>query len=130
IVDNDEDAINAASSATGATVKDYTAGPIYFQNNSAGSHEWIIEFEKQPADVKVFCDTLDKTLREVNSDYDAKRFNNLALREPIIHIAKEGTFYHWMKRRGKLGGQNKVPRMANDRTFLEEILTMMKDRPD
>lgn len=125
IVDNADDALQKACEATGAIVRDYTAGPVYFGESEAGAHEWIIEFENQPADFQKFCEVLDGSLRQINSDYDAKRFKNMALRPPIIHNAPDGTFYRWMKSRGKLGGQNKVPRLANERTYLEDILKQM-----
>jgi len=129
IVDNAEDAIRAACKETGAIVKDFTAGPVYFQDNEAGAHEWIVEFEKYPDNVSYFFKVMDNTLRQINSDYDAKRFNNLALKDPIVHVAEEGLFYNWMKERGKLGGQNKVPRLSNDRVFIDAILKMMNSNP-
>src|SRR5690606_29347356 len=95
------------------------------QDKEAGAHEWIIEFEKKPDNMQSFFKIMDDRLRRINSDYDAKRFNNLALKEPIVHIAPEGLFYNWMKERGKLGGQNKVPRLSNEREFLDSILKMM-----
>ena len=125
IVDNAEDAINAACKETGAIVKDFTAGPVYFLEKEAGAHEWIIEFDRQPDNMQSFFKALDDKLRQINSDYDAKRFNNLALKEPIIHVAQDGLFYKWMKERGKLGGQNKVPRLSNDRDILDSILKMI-----
>src|SRR5690606_28298196 len=99
---------------------------VYFSDGKAGAHEWIIEFEEPPDDFGRFCEVLDAALREVNSDYDAKRSNDLALRFPIIHRVPDGTFYRWMKSRGKLGGQNKVPRLANDRVYLDDILEQLK----
>ncbi|MGN0002512.1 MAG: GH3 auxin-responsive promoter family protein [Sphingobacterium composti] len=125
IVDNADQALKVACNATSAIIKDYTAGPVYFSNKDAGAHEWIIEFEKQPSDFNKFCDILDSTLREINSDYDAKRFKNMALGQPIIHNAPSDTFYNWMKSRGKLGGQNKVPRLANNRDYLEPLLKLI-----
>jgi hypothetical protein len=125
IVDNAEKALAKACAETHAAIRDYTACPIYFQGNDAGGHEWIIEFEQAPSNIDQFVDTLDNTLREVNSDYDAKRFKDMALRRPTVHVAKEGTFYNWLKQRGKLGGQHKVPRLANERKYVEEILGMM-----
>lgn len=125
IVDNAEKALVKACGETGAIIRDYTAGPIYFQGNNAGGHEWIIEFEKQPSDIELFTHLLDNTLRDINSDYDAKRFNDMALRRPKIHVAPNGTFYNWLKQKGKLGGQHKVPRLANERKYIEEILGMM-----
>jgi len=125
IIDNAEKGLSKACQETGAVIRDYTACPIYFQGNDAGGHEWIIEFEQSPNDIERFTDILDQTLREVNSDYDAKRFKDMALRRPLVHHAPDGTFYNWMKNRGKLGGQHKVPRLANDRAYVDEILKML-----
>ena len=125
IVDNADNGLREACKITNAIVRDYTAGPVYFHNNEAGAHEWIIEFEKEPDDFTEFKNVLDEKLREVNSDYDAKRFKNMALKAPIIHMAPSGTFYRWMKNRDKLGGQNKVPRLANDRNYLDSILPLL-----
>lgn len=126
IVDNAEDAIKKASEITHAIVKDYTAGPIYFKEGEAGAHEWIIEFEQQPDNFETFCKILDETLREINSDYDAKRYKNMALQFPVIHNAPNYTFFEWMKSKGKLGGQNKVPRLSNNRDYLEPLLAIIK----
>ncbi|KAA8482603.1 GH3 auxin-responsive promoter [Arcticibacter tournemirensis] len=128
IIDNAEKALTKACSETGAIIRDYTACPIYFEGNDAGGHEWIIEFEQMPNNIEIFTDTLDNTLREINSDYDAKRFKDMALRRPLIHIAPEGTFYNWLKSLGKLGGQHKVPRLANERQYVEQILLLMKKK--
>ncbi len=126
IVDNADQAILSASLATGASVKDYTAGPVYFEDGKAGAHEWVIEFTQQPSCFRTFCEALDSKLREINSDYDAKRYKDMALTFPIIHNAPANTFYEWMKSRGKLGGQNKVPRLANDRSFIEPIIALLQ----
>ncbi len=128
IVDNADQALSEACSELGCEVGDYTAGPVYFEsgkNAGKGGHEWIIEFEKEPEDKNRFIELLDRNLRQVNSDYDAKRQHDLALLMPIVHFAPPGTFYNWMKKRGKLGGQHKVPRLANDRKYLDDILEMM-----
>lgn len=125
IIDNAENALTKACGATAAKVKDYTACPIYFKGEEAGGHEWIIEFETQPNDFEQFVTVLDDTLREVNSDYDAKRFKDMALSRPKVHNAPPDTFYKWLKARGKLGGQHKVPRLANDRKYVDEILEML-----
>ncbi|MBC7757745.1 MAG: GH3 auxin-responsive promoter family protein [Phormidesmis sp. FL-bin-119] len=125
IIDNAEKGLSRACSETGAIIRDYTACPIYFKGNDAGGHEWIIEFEKKPDDFERFTDVLDETLRSVNSDYDAKRYKDMALLRPTIHVAADGVFYNWMKNRGKLGGQHKVPRLANDRIYVDEILKML-----
>lgn len=125
IIDNAENALTKACAVTNAKIKDYTACPIYFSGEEAGGHEWIIEFEQQPTDFEQFVDVMDQTLREVNSDYDAKRFKDMALRRPTVHNAPKDTFYNWMKNRGKLGGQHKVPRLANNREYVDEILKLL-----
>jgi hypothetical protein len=125
IIDNAEKGLSKACKETGAIIRDYTACPIYFKGNEAGGHEWIIEFEKKPDNLERFTDLMDQTLREINSDYDAKRFKDMALGRPLVHLAPDGTFYEWMKGRGKLGGQHKVPRLANDRAYVDEILKML-----
>ncbi|MEJ5993028.1 GH3 auxin-responsive promoter family protein [Pedobacter sp. Du54] len=125
IIDNAEQALAKACAATSAKVRDYTACPIYFKGEEAGGHEWIIEFESQPTNFDLFVDVMDQTLREINSDYDAKRFKDMALRRPKVHNAPVDTFYKWLKHRGKLGGQHKVPRLANDRQYVDEILALL-----
>lgn len=124
IIDNAEKALQAACIKTGAVIDEYTAAPIYLTNQKAGQHEWLIEFKKKPDDMKTFEKTLDQTLRELNSDYDAKRKGDMALAFPKIHSMPRNTFYQWMKAKNKLGGQNKVPRLSNDRKYVEEILEM------
>ncbi|GAA4320997.1 GH3 auxin-responsive promoter family protein [Mucilaginibacter gynuensis] len=126
IIDNAERALEEACKNTGAIIRDYTAGPVYFDAKSCGAHEWIIEFVKKPAEFERFVDILDETLRKINSDYDAKRFKDMALRRPVIHRAPENTFFYWMKEKGKLGGQNKVPRLANNREYLDSLLRIME----
>ncbi|PTX22363.1 GH3 auxin-responsive promoter [Pontibacter mucosus] len=122
IVENAEVAITAACDATGAVISNFTAAPIYLESDKRGGHEWLIEFEKEPNDLKRFTQVLDQKLREVNSDYDAKRQNDIALQEPLVHAAPVGTFLNWLSHKGKLGGQNKVPRLSNTREYLEEIM--------
>lgn len=124
IVDNSDKAIAMASAKTGAIVNDYTAAPVYFSETSNGAHEWLIEFEKEPENLESFINELDAALKNINSDYEAKRHKNIALRLPIVHILKKGIFTEWLRSKGKLGGQHKVPRLNNDRKFLEEILQM------
>lgn len=125
IVDNADSALREACQMTQANIRDYTAGPIYFKEKGAGAHEWIIEFERKPNDFLRFSEILDQALRKINSDYDAKRFKDMALSFPKIHIAPENTFYNWLKSKKKLGGQNKVPRLSNDRKYLDELLQMI-----
>jgi hypothetical protein len=126
IIDNAERALAEACSQTGAIIRDYTAAPVYFTGNECGAHEWLIEFEKKPSEFERFIDILDETLRRVNSDYDAKRFKDMALRRPIVRKVTEGTFFNWMKEKGKLGGQHKVPRLANNREYIDSILKMLQ----
>ena len=127
IVENAEKAIELACEATGATIANFTAAPVYFDSSgSKGAHEWVIEFLTAPKDLNQFRDLLDESLRKINSDYDAKRYKDLALNTPIIHQAPEGLFQSWLGKRGKLGGQHKVPRLSNNREYLDEILGMMK----
>lgn len=124
IVDNSDKAISIASAKTGAIVTDYTAAPVYFSDNSNGAHEWLVEFDKEPSSIEDFTTELDTALKEINSDYEAKRHKDIALTMPVIHSLKKGTFSEWLKGKGKLGGQHKVPRLSNERKFLEEILTI------
>lgn len=125
IIENAEQAITKACEVTGAIIDNFTAAPVYFGMKTKGCHEWIIEFIKQPDNMDRFIVILDETLREINSDYDAKRYKNMALQMPLIHNVEKGTFYQWMKKRGKLGGQNKVPRLSNNREYVDDILTML-----
>ncbi|HMI79695.1 MAG TPA: GH3 auxin-responsive promoter family protein [Ferruginibacter sp.] len=122
IVDNSDKAIAFAAEKTNAIVNDYTAAPIYFTDNNNGAHEWLVEFEKEPDDFKNFITELDGNLQNINSDYEAKRHKNIALRMPVVHILPKGTFTEWLRSKGRLGGQHKVPRLSNERTMLEEIL--------
>lgn len=123
ILENVEKAFDKACRETNAIISEYTGGPVYIGGNQRGAHEYLIEFEKNPYCLKTFRQTFDMALKEINSDYEAKRYKDLALSEPEIKTLSEGTFYHWMKKRGKLGGQNKVPRLANHREYLEDILS-------
>lgn len=125
ILENAEKALMTACKHTGAMIKDYTAGPIFMTVDTKGSHEWIIEFEKDPEDLDRFIDVMDKTLCSINSDYEAKRFKNITLVKPTVHAVKKGTFYQWFQSKGKLGGQNKMPRLSNDRKYIEEILQII-----
>jgi hypothetical protein len=124
IVDNSDMAIAAACAKTGAVVNDYTAAPIYFTASSNGAHEWLIEFEKDPASLEAFTQELDTALKSINSDYEAKRYKSIALGMPLVHSLRKGTFAEWLQSKGKLGGQHKVPRLNNERKYLEEILQL------
>lgn len=121
IVDNTDKAIAIACRQTGASVTDYTAAPIYFSDEGNGAHEWLIEFEKAPENLDAFVQAMDKALQSINSDYEAKRHKNIALRLPAVTVVPQKTFAAWLHSKGKLGGQHKVPRLSNDRVVLEEI---------
>ncbi len=125
VIENAEEAITKACDHTNAIIENFTAGPIYLEKNKRGGHEWIIEFVKAPKSLKEFSAVLDQNLKKLNSDYEAKRQKNLALVEPVIHSAPRGTFYKWMKFNNKLGGQNKVPRLSNNRSHIESILKLL-----
>lgn len=128
VIENAEDAITYACHKTAATVTNFSAAPIYLEQGKKGGHEWVIEFEKQPDSLKEFTYHLDTKLQEINSDYEAKRWKDIALIAPVLHKAKEGTFYEWMRQRGKLGGQHKVPRLSNKREFVEGLLKLMSEK--
>ncbi len=122
IIENAEIGITEACEATGLVFRDFTAGPRYMEGNNKGGHEWVIECASNAVDPILFANKLDESLRKINSDYDAKRQKDLALQLPIVHFVEEGTFYKWMDKRGKLGGQNKVPRLSNNREFIDDLL--------
>ncbi|WP_400072181.1 GH3 auxin-responsive promoter family protein [Zobellia russellii] len=124
IIENAEEALKNICLKTGAEIKDYTAGPIFMVEKEKGAHEWVIEFRNPPDDINVFTEYLDNALKALNSDYEAKRYNNITLNMPTIHIARENLFYDWLKLKGKLGGQHKIPRLSNKRDYIEELLQM------
>ncbi len=124
IVDNSDKALGIACKATDAEIKDYTGAPLQDKLSGENRHEWIVEFSIKPNDIDKFIDIFDKALQDVNSDYEAKRYKDLVLKRPVIHIAKDDLFYQWLKSRNKLGGQHKIPRLSNDRTFIDELLKM------
>ncbi|WP_350285016.1 GH3 auxin-responsive promoter family protein [uncultured Croceitalea sp.] len=124
IIENAEEALKRVCIKTGAEIKEYTAAPIFMKDNEKGAHEWIIEFRKPPENLGYFTEILDNTLKSLNSDYEAKRYNNITLRMPKVHVARENLFYDWLKTKNKLGGQHKIPRLSNDRSYLEELLKM------
>mgnify|MGYP001191484482 FL=1 len=124
IIDNAEKALHEACVKTGALIKDYTAAPVFMSENSKGCHQWLIEFDKRPGDFSIFVDTLDIALQRLNSDYEAKRYKNMTLEKPMVIEAKENLFYRWLKSKGKIGGQNKVPRLANNREYIDELIVL------
>ena len=122
IIENAEMALKQASKHTQGEIVDYTAAPIFMEGREKGAHEWIIEFKTPPKDLSLFTKSLDSALMDVNSDYQAKRFNNITLNMPKVHVARQRLFYDWLKQKNKLGGQHKVPRLSNKRDFIEELL--------
>ncbi len=125
IIENAEKAITRACDHTGAIIENFTAGPKFFENGASGCHEWLVEFRKLPDSLSQFTTILDESLKAVNSDYEAKRAYDMVLETPIVQSLPADTFAKWMKGRGKLGGQNKVPRLANNREYLDDILKML-----
>ncbi|MFQ3577274.1 MAG: GH3 auxin-responsive promoter family protein, partial [Cytophagales bacterium] len=125
IIENADLAIAFACKETNAKIDNYTAAPIYL-SKTAGGHEWLVEFEQEPDDLDIFTKCLDMKLRELNSDYDAKRQKDLALQMPLVRVLPKNSFFNWLKSKGKLGGQYKIPRLSNDRTVLEEIWEISK----
>ena len=124
IIENAEEALKTVSQKTGAEIMDYTAGPIFMSGNEKGAHEWIIEFRKPPEELDYFTEVFDNALKALNSDYEAKRYNNITLKMPKIHVARQRLFYDWLKANDKLGGQHKIPRLSNKRDYIEELLRM------
>ena len=121
IIENAVAALTKAANETGAKVREYTAAPIYFEGKEAGGHEWLIEFDNEPSDLNAFTKTLDACLKAVNSDYEAKRYNDYNMKMPVVISARKDLFYDWLKLKGKLGGQHKIPRLYNDRSYIDEI---------
>lgn len=126
IIENTDEAIRIACEKTGSQVKDYTVAPVYFTGHENGAHEWLIEFERSPESLEYFTEVMDNALKSLNSDYEAKRYKDMALRQPIVHELPDGTFMNWLRHKNKLGGQHKVPRLSNDRQYLEEILELIQ----
>lgn len=124
IIENTEEALKKTSLATNCEIVDYTAAPVFMEGKEKGAHEWIIEFNRAPEDMHKFTETLDKALQTINSDYEAKRYLNMTLNMPRIHQARPNLFQDWLKKKDKLGGQHKIPRLSNNRNFLEDLLSM------
>ena len=124
MVENTDQAIAKTCSQLNCDVKDYTVAPVFMKNKEKGSHEWMIEFKKAPEDILLFQKILDETLQTVNSDYEAKRYNNMTLNQLKLNVARENLFYDWLKENDKLGGQHKIPRLSNQRDYLEQLKNM------
>ena len=122
MVSNTDKAVAQTCEKYGVAINEYTVAPLYLRHGNKGGHQWLVEFNKEPADLQAFIRDLDLNLQNINSDYEAKRFNDLALKQLDLIPLPKGTFFKWMESRGKLGGQNKVPRLSNSRTYVEGIL--------
>lgn len=125
IIDNTDKAIAVASQKTQSVVTDYTAAPVYFSDHKNGAHEWLIEFEQEPENMEAFIFELDNALKEQNSDYEAKRFKNIALEMPHVKKIPRGTFNQWLQKKNQVGGQHKIPRLSNERKIIEDILSII-----
>lgn len=124
MVENTDKAIAKTCSELNCEVIDYTVAPIFMNGKEKGAHEWVIEFKTYPDNIENFADCLDKNLQQLNSDYEAKRYNNMTLNPLVVNVARSGLFYDWLKENDKLGGQHKVPRLSNDRKYLDELLKL------
>ena len=124
IVDNAEKGLQMACKATGAQVLEYTAAPVFMDSHGKCRHQWVVEFSVAPSDVDAFARILDQSLQQLNSDYEAKRYKDITLQPLQLVVARRGVFDDWLRKKGKLGGQHKVPRLNNQRTIIEEILTL------
>ncbi|WP_067146960.1 GH3 auxin-responsive promoter family protein [Pseudotamlana agarivorans] len=124
IIENAENALKTVCNATHSEIVEYTAAPVFMQGKEKGAHEWLIEFKTPPADINYFTELLDRTLMTLNSDYEAKRYNNITLNQPKVNIARKNLFYDWLKQNNKLGGQHKIPRLSNTREYIDELLVL------
>lgn len=127
IIDNSDQAVLKSCKETSAVITEYTACPIYMDSDQKGAHEWLFEFSTPPKNMEYFMTILDNKLKDLNSDYEAKRFKDISLEFPKYHILKNGSFYQWLKLKNKLGGQHKIPRLANHREYVEELLSLHQE---
>ncbi|WP_340077791.1 GH3 auxin-responsive promoter family protein [Leptobacterium sp. I13] len=124
VIENTEEALKKVCEVTKSEIVDYTVAPVFMKGKEKGAHEWLVEFRTSPKDLNQFESILDETLKSLNSDYEAKRYKNMTLKKPVFNVARKNLFHDWLKSKNKLGGQHKVPRLSNDRTYLEELLTL------
>lgn len=124
MVENTDTALAKTCKTFNCEVVDYTVAPIFMTNNQKGAHEWMVEFKNPPEDIAKFTQALDENIQALNSDYEAKRYNNMTLNPLVLHVARTNLFYDWLKQQDKLGGQHKVPRLSNERTYLEQLLQL------
>ena len=124
IIENAEEALKKVCKRTKSEIVDYTAAPIFMEGKEKGGHEWLIEFKTPPKDINYFNELFDNALKSLNSDYEAKRYNNITLNKPKINIARQNLFYDWLKQNNKLGGQHKIPRLSNTRIYINDLLKL------
>ena len=124
IIENAEEALKNVCIRTKSEIVDFTAAPIFMKGKEKGGHEWLIEFKKHPKDLDYFTELFDNALKSLNSDYEAKRYNNITLNKPVIRLARNQLFYDWLKQNNKLGGQHKIPRLSNSRKYLEDLINL------
>jgi hypothetical protein len=124
IIENSDNAIKNLCKTKNLEVIEYTVAPVYMDGKKKGRHQWLIEFNKSPSNIQEVANLIDELLKSENSDYEAKRYNSISLDKPEIILGKKGVFYKWMKKRNKLGGQNKIPRLSNSREYIEELLKL------
>lgn len=129
-IEHAEKGLAAACKETGAIIENYTAAPRYYGQGKKGTHEWVVEFVKAPHDLQSFTKALDKGIQEVNEDYFEKRKGNTAIEEPVVREVPSGTFYSWLKKHDKLGGQHKIPRLSNSRELVEELLSLQPEKKE
>ena len=128
-IDHAEKGLDRACKVTGAIMDNYTAAPKFYKSTTKGYHEWIVEFVREPKDLEEFAKILDEELCRLNEDYKSKRTNNAAIEKPVVHSVSTGTFYSWLKKHNKLGGQHKITRLSNNRDLVEELLKQDKEAP-
>ncbi|MFT7251148.1 MAG: hypothetical protein ACI9FW_000868 [Flavobacterium sp.] len=124
MVENTEMALTATCKELNCEIIDYTVAPIFMEGRKKGAHEWMIEFKSLPENLTTFGEVLDKNIQNLNSDYEAKRHNNMTLNPLVLNVARTKLFYDWLKENDKLGGQHKIPRLSNDRNYMEQLLKM------
>ena len=126
IIENSDNVIKNLCKESNLEVVDYTVAPVFMDGKKKGRHQWLIEFNSTPKNLIEIANQIDEYLKSENSDYEAKRYNNISLDKPEVIIAQNGLFYKWMRSRNKLGGQNKIPRLSNSRKYIEELLEINK----
>lgn len=127
MIENTDKAIAKTCETFNVELVEYTVAPVFMKDREKGAHEWIIEFRKDPINIDEFAETLDKNIQAINSDYEAKRYNNMTLNPLVLKIARHGLFHDWLSKKDKLGGQNKIPRLSNDREYVEQLLELNKN---